>query len=68
VWFLVLILGSFVEQFHFILPISRIIMGLAISVVVGLVCCRWSGSRHYSSYESGKHESCGCYEGEVIFY
>lgn len=37
VWFLVLILDSFVDQFHFILPFSRVVMGLGISVVVGLI-------------------------------
>jgi len=37
VWLLVLALDSFVDQFHFILPFSRVVMGLAISVVVGLV-------------------------------
>lgn len=34
---LVMALDSFVDQFHFILPFSRILMGLGISVVVGLV-------------------------------
>ncbi len=37
VWFLVLILDSVVDQFHFILPFSRVVMGLGISVVVGLI-------------------------------
>jgi putative ABC transport system permease protein len=36
VWGIISLLGSFVE-FNFILPPSRIVMGLSISVVVGLV-------------------------------
>jgi putative ABC transport system permease protein len=34
---IVMALDSFVDQFHFILPFERILMGLGISVVVGLV-------------------------------
>lgn len=37
VWLLVLLLDAFVSQFHFILPLSRVLMGLGISVVVGLI-------------------------------
>lgn len=37
VWILVMVLDAVVADFHFIMPMSRVVMGLAISVVVGLV-------------------------------
>lgn len=37
VWGMVMLLDAVVVQFHFILPFKRVVMGIGISVVVGLV-------------------------------